>query len=198
MKKYLIILALIFPLFPCCGQRVNSVKSTAIHHNYFREIPKNSLYIELLGNAYDLGSLNYEKIIIHKNSFYLSGRIGFGYGIGKPGETYRVNLYTFPVLLNGLFQVSNNFLFELGIGSSLSYANWSAYHPSSSWIVIGTPHDAGNQFYPFITVVAGIRVQSENGFIFRLGFTPLIQVTNLDKDSRMFFPWGGISFGYSF
>jgi hypothetical protein len=80
----------------------------------------------------------------------------------------------------------------------LSYASWSAYEPDGYWIIIGTPHPAGSQFYPFITMNAGIRVQSENGFIFRLGFTPLIQVTTLYPDSKIFFPWAGISFGYSF
>jgi hypothetical protein len=194
-KKHVLTLVLLFALFGCWGQKAEVSKKSAPRPKYLDEVPGNSLYVEFVGSAYAFGSLNYEKIFIHKQHFYLSGRVGAGYGSVKPGTSYRVDCYAFPVLINGFFQVSDHFLFEFGAGSTLTYAKWSAV--SGSWL-FNNAHNAGSQFCPFIALNAGIRVQAEKGFLFRLGFTPLIQVTTLYGNSQVFFPWGGISVGYSF
>ncbi|MFA5781139.1 MAG: hypothetical protein WC868_02600 [Bacteroidales bacterium] len=146
-------------------------------------IPKNSFYIELLGNSLYY-SLNYERIIFNTNRFYFSGRIGACYLPVKIDD----KRFVFPLLINGILHYNKRLHFEFGIGVtffSLREFNYN-YYPSSPNYV----------FYEnMLAIVAniGLRYQGQKGFLFRLGFTPLYSI----KGPRLL-PWGGISFGYSF
>jgi len=146
-------------------------------------IPNNSIYLELFGNSV-FYSLNYERIFINKNKFYLSGRIGACYLPVKIDD----KRFVFPLLINGILHYNKRLHFEFGIGVtffSLREFNYN-YYPSSPNYV----------FYEnMLAIVAniGLRYQGQKGFLFRLGFTPLYSI----KGPRLL-PWGGISFGYSF
>jgi len=128
-----------------------------------------------------LASINYERLVVKSNRFYLTGRVGFGIGTyirGMSGQDF----LAIPLLLNFQYQLSNVFALEFGAGSTLSIV------PSRQY------------FNPLITAVIGMRVQSKSGFLFKVGFTPLV---SLDKFFKLwgletFLPWAGISLGYSF
>ncbi len=165
----------------------------------FRAIPKNSVYLELGGPAL-LVSFNYERVFPLGKCLYLSGRTG----IGDLPSFY--NTLSVPFMMNGMYQVSNSFLLELGIGVNLTYTFWPDSQGGGGIFDSG-PVESGSFFDPLLTCLVGIRVQSKKGFLFRLGFTPLIELTKnsekgtLNKQFGMntsFVPWAGISFGYSF
>ncbi|MFH1159533.1 MAG: hypothetical protein V1733_01115 [bacterium] len=80
-------------------------------------LKNNSFYIELLGNAIFFGSLNYERVLVHSNRFYLTARIGGGYG-----SIFESNALDFPVLINTLFRVSRKVYLEVGVETTLSYS----------------------------------------------------------------------------
>ncbi|MFA5781137.1 MAG: hypothetical protein WC868_02590 [Bacteroidales bacterium] len=148
-------------------------------------IPNNSFYIELLGNA-PLYSLNYERIFINKNKFYLSGRIGIGYFFSKldPGSS---NIVVTPVLINVGYQLRKKFFIETGIGATYAYQREVTYSYYSGKKEI----DINNSF--FGTALIGLRIQGSKGFLFRVGFTPFYSINEF-----LFAPFGGVSFGYSF
>lgn len=165
----------------------------------FRVLPSNSVYIEL-GGPVLLVSLNYERVFPLGKCFYLSGRTG----IGDFPSFY--NTLSVPFMMNGMCQLSNSFLLELGIGVNLTYTLWPDSQGGGGMFDSG-PTVKGSFFDPLLTCLVGIRVQSKKGFLFRLGFTPLIELTkNTEKGTlyrqfglnTSFVPWAGISFGYSF
>gem|GEM_PF-2985717 len=67
--RNILLLYILFNSLLCQGQE--SVK------NHFLS---NSVFIELAGNSIFYGSLNYERVIIHNNNVYFTGRLGLGYG----------------------------------------------------------------------------------------------------------------------
>jgi hypothetical protein len=182
----------------CSGQKSDTInlKNDITEQT---KIPNNSSYLELSGQAM-LVSLNYERIFFHGGNFYISGRMGFGL------FSFQVTTFSLPLLVNGMYQLSNGFLFELGIGFNPTYTFWPDYQ--SKWLFSGgTFYESGSFFDPLITGFAGIRIQKKKGFLFRFGFTPLIELTK-DMEKRTvykqfryeysFLPWAGMSFGYSF
>jgi len=186
-------------LFICSGQKADSLTPVKIKTEH-RKIPDNSIYFELLGNSI-MGSLNYERLFVNGHDFYLSGRLGTGY---IPGIFQSVS---FPVMMTGMYQVSNNFLFELGIGGSLQYTFWQNYISGGGFFGDGGGDLVpGGSFYdPLIIGFAGMRVQGKKGFLFRFGFTPVYALIKNTKygavysmNDRAFLPWFGLSFGYSF
>jgi len=147
----------------CKGQNTNVIK--------YKQMPDNSIYAELGGNGI-LASINYERVLLNENKFYLTGRIGCGPGI--LGSVFT------PVLANGCFQLSNKLYAEAGIGALLAHkttAAWGDYDSENQYKCIAIP-----------TGSVGIRYQGNSGFLFRAGITPLLGIV----------PWPGISLGYSF
>ena len=141
-----------------------------------RTLQGNSIYIEICGNATFAASLNYERMVVHSKKFYMTGRFGFGAG----QYIYNTTFIAMPLLLNFQYQLTDIFIIECGAGATLSFV----------------PQE--KRWYPFITGLAGVRVQTKKGFLFRAGFTP---VYNLHPDFQTFeefLPWGGISLGYGF
>ena len=163
-------------------------------------IPQNSIYLELAGHL-NFVSLNYERVFLHIYDFYLTGRIGAGY---IPPS---INTISLPCLVNGLYQISNVVFIELGFGVCFTYNFWKDYYSDGEEPSASTFHESGSFYDPLITGVIGIRVQKKKGFLFRFGFTPLLEFFNpLEKSTiykqmgttDSFLPWVGMSFGYSF
>ena len=145
-------------------------------------------------------SFNYERVSPLGKCFYLSGRTG----IGDLPSFY--NTLSVPFMMNGMYRISNNFLLELGIGVNLTYTFWPDSQGGGG-LFDSSPIESGSFFDPLLTCLVWIRVQSKKGFLFRLGFTPLIELTKNSEKGTLykqfgmntsFVPWAGISFSYSF
>ena len=149
-----------------------------------------------------IGSLNYERVFLHEGDFYLTGRMGIGYTPGKHFKTI-----SFPILVNGVYQLSNSFAFECGIGTCISYTFWPDW-TEQVWALFWTYdvfHKGGTYFDPLLTGNVGIRVQLKNGFLFRFGFTPVYNLISISEElvnysiiPRKVGYWFGISLGYCF
>jgi hypothetical protein len=179
MKK-VFLLFIIFNLTVLVTAQISDTTLNIKPVSHLRTHQGNSLYLEICGNAM-LVSINYERLVVQSNRFYLTGRVGLGIGTYIRRMSSQ-DFLSMPLLLNFQYQLSNVVLLEFGAGSTLSFV------PSHQY------------FNPLITGVIGMRAQSKSGFLFRVGFTPLV---SLDKDLisgefETFFPWVGISLGYSF
>jgi hypothetical protein len=178
MKKAAINFILLILAIPAIAQ-VSDTTSTTKTKKPLRTLQGNSIYAEIGGNAMFL-SVNYERVLVKDNRFYLIGRVGLGMGAYVRMSSH--DFLAIPLLLNFQYQLSNVVVLEFGVGSTLSIVTSHQY------------------FNPLITGVLGIRAQSKGGFLFKAGLTPLV---NLDNTYQMwgfetFLPWAGISLGYSF
>jgi hypothetical protein len=151
----------------------------------------NGIYVELLGNGL-LYTINYDRFINDDMSL----RAGFEYiGLGASdpsgsGASASVSMMMIPLTFN-YFLTSHDkgkvgsSKFELGAG--IMIANFSASATGSAGDVF-----SASGFGIAGTATIGYRLQpSDGGFIFRIGFTPLIGPGG-------FLPFGGLSFGYGF
>jgi hypothetical protein len=146
------------------------------------QLPYNSINIELLGNSYAFGSLNYERIVFHLKRHYISGRFGVG-------SLYMTDTYVFssPILLNYIFNIYKVVSFEGGVGTTLFYQ----FEKGSN----------DNGWDPILTGFIGLRLQHYNrGFCFRIGVVPFYDFLNTGSNifTKHFVTWAGFSFGYSF
>lgn len=130
---------------------------------------KNAVFAEFIGSG-GLYSINYE-YQFQKNA----ARIGFAI---YP-ETVSV-----PITIGRLIGKSNDLL-ELGIGVTI------LKFVSDSETELGIL---------FLTGVIGYRYQRpDNRFLFRIGFTPLININDVKAiDFKRIIPLGGMSFGFRF
>jgi hypothetical protein len=128
------------------------------------------------------GSVNYERIILHKQCFYFSGRIGTGFGY-----FFDTELLSIPIGLNGIFHIYHPLYLEVGAGTTLFYYN-QKQSDSGKW---------ENGHWAALTGTAGIRLKSPGGFVFRATFTPIFNLKNQLNLSE-FISGFGISFGGCF
>jgi hypothetical protein len=143
-------------------------------------LPGNSLYIEIAGNAAALVSINYERKIFSKNSFYLTGRVGFGYGY-----FFDYSMLSSPIIVSGIIRVFRSISYEFGLGATfLKIGN-----RTNEWAY-------KNDIAP--TALIGIRIQKKSGFLFRFDFTPIYTNFNIDDPIKNVYPVFGLSLGYSF
>lgn len=140
-------------------------------------LPNNSFYFEVFGNAGFIGSINYERKLFNKNKFNLLGRIGFGFS-----PVLNRKVFTVPVILTCVFQIFRSISYEIGGGVSFMRIDDNQM----------LKYDIG------YSALMGIRVQSKTGFLFRLNFTPAYYYLDLSESRKQFYPFFGMSFGYSF
>lgn len=145
----------------------------------------NSIYLELLGNG-AVYSLNYDRMF--SNS--VSGRIGLmsvsvdedTLNVNKndvTGQEAKVSLTMLPIMINYL--KGGNHKLEIGGGVILVFV-------SADIKEVGSVEGSG----VVGTATLGYRYQpGAGGFNFRIGFTPIF-------GQGGFFPWAGLSLGYSF
>lgn len=147
---------------------------------------KNLVYLELLGNG-GLYSINYERMLTND----LSARLGFSYlsisasGTSSDGQTStaKASLVTAPAMFNYMVGGKNHKL-EMGAGATLIYVSASASGGAAS--------ASGEGVGVAGTGVVGYRYSpADGGFVFRVGYTPLV-----GKGGYM--SWGGMSFGGTF
>jgi hypothetical protein len=205
MKRIIYLFLCVEPFLYCSGQEPDTIDLT-IPIDYSAEIykhkriPGNSVYIELAGHL-NVVSINYEKVFYKVRDFYLTGRVGLGY------IPPTVNTLTVPVLANGIYRVSDVLFLELGFGLSVTYTFWSDITTREEPYTLSTVPVSGHFMDILLAGHAGIRVQKKNGFLFRFGFTPLYELTDILENrtvymqldiTEAFLPWVGMSFGYSF
>jgi len=178
-----------------------------------KAMAKNSVFVEILGNAFSLGSLNYDRIIFQSKIIKLSLSTGIGlYPLTdsylQPKKTYFE--YGIPLSVNALIGKRNHFL-EIGVGLTYSKGAEASFSHDHSTNQAGVTNDTYNEYFSELLVFVprvGYRFQkNKHGFFFRVGFTPLIilkDYTRLDLIMPgigrflTFNPNGGISLGYSF
>ncbi len=144
---------------------------------------RNSVFVELGGNAL-LYSVNYD----HKFFDHASARIGamyFSVSADDPNSLNgRVSVFLAPIMANYLVGDGNSRL-ELGAGLVVAGA-------SGSGTVENEQLDEFRGGGVGFTSTVGYRLQPrDGGFLFRIGFTPIIA-------PGTFIPWFGLSFGASF
>jgi hypothetical protein len=170
------ILALCVGISICQGQEKQKTHITAY--------PVNSLFIEIGGSSLFFGSVNYERVLLNRHFFYLTGRAGAGYG-----SFMGSSVLSAPLMINGIFQIYRSLAFEIGTGISLMRIGMEPETGGSDWTYTFTPAIAGS---------AGLRVQAKNGFLFKLDVTPMFAEFAFEDPVYQFYPWMGFSLGYSF
>jgi hypothetical protein len=197
MKKHLIVFLSVFVLaimsFASVSNAQDGVGTARGAGEATMPTSPNALYLEGFGNAI-LYSINYDRFI----SPNMSVRIGFEY-IGLSGgtvdngdgttSTESASLMMIPATIN-FFVGSHDKNGQMGsskleLGAGLVYANAGASFggASASGSSIGITGTIGYRFQP-----------SDGGFVFRVGWAP----TYLFSPFSYFFPFPGLSLGYSF
>lgn len=171
---------------------VASLSPTAAHAEGERTAA-NTIYGEVLGGGL-LYSLNYDRLIIDQ----LAVRAGFSYisfdvssssSSGTSSSSFSTLMIPVGANYVGLYSGSHGL--ETGLGATLVYASGSGsgFGYSSSASGVGG----------FMTANIGYRLQPVNGgFNFRIGGQMLIGPGFGDDGGWGVFPWGYMSFGYTF
>ncbi len=140
------------------------------------DFARNSIFVEGGGNGF-IYSLNYD----HKLFDHLSARIG-GMYFSDEGTEGSVQMFLLPVMANYLAGNGSSRL-ELGAGLLIGDIDVDSRRDDLDDVDI---RGAG------FTTTIGYRLQPRSGgFLFRIGFTPII-----GKDGIT--PWGGLSLGATF
>jgi hypothetical protein len=156
--------------------------------NYLKDPARTSTYIELLGNA-GLYSLNWDHILVYKDDFKISGRIGAS---------------VFPVgyHIEQAYVLENNYIFgqnphhlELGPGLTLQ----RKYNPVCSDTSMYPKYNWESVWFGMFRI--GYRFQDQaDGFFFKAGLTPIFYrkydcATDIPP-AKWF--WLGIAIGVSY
>lgn len=133
-----------------------------------KEVPyQNAFFVELMGNggAY---SLNYERLFLLAPPVSIYGRTGVSFFGGR---------FSFPILLELSHSFIAPFEMESGAGAALvpDLQKGGVHH---EWTASG-----------------GLRYTNQNGFIFRLTYTPFFRP---DGEGARVKHWGGVSAGLLF
>ena len=176
-KTLILIIALILTVLLCPGQEPG-------HFSDYR-ISNNSIYFEIFGNSL-LYSFNYERNIFEKDRFSLSARVGAGYADISFAAPERD--YVFPCTISALFRGYKRLYFEVGPGLTFKRDGKAEdEYPHKDWI-----YESNSYF----TTNLGLRYQGKKGFLFRIGYTPFLDL----KEDFVHGWWNGfgISLGFSF
>lgn len=159
---------------------------------------KNSVYVELLGNA-GLYSVNYGRIFHQHNRLKISGSAGFSYfRQSRGGQSFGISDYWTPMLpieITAFWGKSRHHL-EAGTGISFYSSQRLTYNPDYP----PTNFQEDISLEAVLPLRLGYRYQKpEGGFFFRVGYTPLFNLNLGSPHPVRFFPiYGGISLGKSF
>ena len=152
--------------------------------NEFTNISKNTVYFELLGNG-GIYSLKYDRIILAKKIFKISGSIGVSYI--PPSIRYN-HTFTYPTEIN-LMYGKRNYL-EVGIGFTPVF---NLYKEDIFKIY---------DIYSYPVLRIGYRLQKPNGgFFFKTGLLIYCAKNEFTTDYSNYSnskTWLGLGFGYAF
>ena len=153
-------------------------------------VRRNTFFLELGGNSM-FYSLNYDRILLNRDAWKLSGRVGVLY-LPPLGERNR-QIVGGPVEISYLRGRGRHFL-ELGLGGSVVY---DTYRLTSSRI---------RDMAVMAVARIGYRHQKpEGGFFYKVGFTPMLgalyNVQNPERGRQLgepfAYPLVGLGLGYT-
>jgi len=150
----------------------------------FQDNPRNAIYIELGGNSMLYG-LNYEKGLSRFGKQLFATSLGYGFSSSKLGA---FNEVVIPLEVKMINRICKKNHFEFGLGATYYYDTDKPDIIINGVAVPQPKHSMVN----FVRI--GYRYNSHQGFLFRIGLTPLISI----KFEPMVNLYGGISFGYCF
>lgn len=135
-----------------------------------QQIRRNTISIEFFGNAAILYNLTYERTFVLNETNKIATGIGF---------------QVLPV-------ISSDDL--ISVSPQISYFIGKTHHLETG---VGVAYDIYSKMHVF-PLRLGYRYQQEDeGFFFKLGYTPLLVQTFSDNKYELR-PWAGISFGRTF
>lgn len=163
-------------------------------------VSKNSLFIEYAGTGGYSFSMNYDRIVISKEEYFLSLRGGIGFMPAKYANGSQPYIST-PIEVSNLFGYKH--YFEIGVGCSYIYGLIAISCIDNSF----GSRCASSSIY-FIPRV-GYRFQSlRQGLFLKIGFTPFVRIVEFNKNpvpaikddinNMKVFPLFGLSVGYTF
>jgi len=185
-KRLSIIPAILFISVLFCtqlhAQTIKTIKADSVKKADTAKVKRaQNVYVEL-GGAGLFFSANYDARF-SKRKDGLGGRIGFGF-VSDNGDSFT----SIPIQLNYLAGKHGKY-FEVGAGAVYVYYK-NDYNHIADVIYFHSLH--GGSSTVIGTMTFGYRYQPvEGGFTFRGTFNPLFNTSS-------FYPYGGLSFGYSF
>ena len=132
--------------------------------------PRNTLFLELnfsIPKELAINSINLDHILVCRESYLVSGRIGIDYLSFNKLKTVGI-----PADLN-LMIGGGALMFETGIGLNYLYA-YKNYNRSTKFY-------EQNQHYLGITGRVGLRYEKKRSIFFRIGYTPIFSMINYKK-----------------
>lgn len=148
----------------------------------FKANPMNVIYLELGGNSFLYG-INYERGITNIGKQTMAASIGYGFSYSRVGV---FNDILIPIELKLITGIGKKNHFEYGLGATCFY------QPDRPDNLINGVVVPQSKIRMINFVRMGYRYTAQNGFLFRIGLTPLI-ISN-----REVYLYGGISLGYCF
>jgi len=173
--KELIVIFTVFTTTNLFGQRSDSI---------FEANPKNAIYLELGGNNLLYG-INYERGLSRLGKQTFATSFGYGLSSSKIGAFNEIVIPVEVKLINGIGKKNH---LEYGLGATYFY---DTDRPDNVVNGVNVPQ-CKHRVVNFVRI--GYRYTSNQGFLFRIGVTPLIS----RKDEPVVNLWGGVSFGYTF
>ena len=134
----------------------------------YGRIAQNAVYAEIYGNSVAY-SVNYERVFLNKRPFFLTCRGGVGY------FSSRYSVLSFPVLINGLYQIKYSWFGEFGLGTTFLSRG-------------------GGPFHRWPTGIVGLRYQGQRGLFGTAAWTPHYDPT--ENFANWFFV--GATLGFAF
>ncbi len=161
----------------------------AQHRRNPQSFRKNTVYIEILGNA-GTYSLNYDRLLYQSKGYKLACRLGFSF---FPKKTY--NIQSFPLELSVLFSAYGSHYIE--IGSGLSYIKGLETKDVITDVTGSRKYVSESLYVPFRL---GYRFQQQRGRLFlKAGVIPMVGIYEFEKEfSEKSHVWLGGAIGYSF
>lgn len=160
----------------------------------FQSYPKNSIYLEIGGNAGQY-AVSYGRTLHQSGNFKLIGSLGFSLW-ADPIEGSTIWKPALPLELVGLVGKKVHHL-ELGVG----FTPFIESQIDSEFTAGGIIQTKGDGFFAaLIPFRIGYRYQKPHkGFFFRIGYTPFFSIPTKMDESWDFQPiHAGIGLGYNF
>lgn len=151
-------------------------------------VRKHTIFLELGGNG-GFYSINYDRIMLTKESWKLAGRAGAMFYRSESDHLQSKSSTWFAVPLEvSYLRGRSNHLLELGVGVT------PLYH---AYATLESSHVKEVRLLPVARI--GYRYQrNEGGMFYKAGFTPMAQFDKEENSNQScVLPWFGLAIGYT-
>jgi hypothetical protein len=97
--------------------------------------PRNSLYLNLFGDA-SIVSVNYERLFMNNNEFFMTAKIGAGYSESMGLPTKNTSLLSAPLHITCNYGNRHHYL-EIGLGSTFLFYGELEYWDVAVYPILG-------------------------------------------------------------